>query len=277
MATNPQNTTQEVGYQLKGDRPDFYEQYWVPALMGACAEDLVDAACLQAGENVLDVACGTGVVVRAVALRANSQNSITGTDINDVMVSTAQRDANSKGLQNIKWHIADATDMPFNNAIFDVVLCQQGLQFMPNCLAAMCEIKRVLAPGGRFVASVWKSGSPFGIALRKALDTQFGEGTTSNWDASISLGDRFKLRAIAKEAGFTDYHISYDVKIGRHHAPEEFVSGVIKTTSLAEEFANLAVIDQEKLTRSVVSALEYYMDDNGLAYPAECHTLIARK
>jgi len=275
MSTAIQSVTRESGYQLKGDRANLYEKYWVPALMGPCAEDLVDAACLRIGEKVLDVACGTGVVARAAARREGAQVSVTGTDINDIMIDTARRYAESDGEQNVRWRIGDATNLPFESSTFNVVLCQQGLQFMPNRLVALSEMARVLVPGGRLVVSVWKSGSPFGTALRKALGARFGEDATSTWGASISLGDRHELRALAEEAGFKGCHVRYDVKIGRHLAPEEFIPGIIAATPLSDDFANLPAEDRRKLVRSIIEDLKIYMDDGGLAYPAECHTLTA--
>ncbi len=276
MSTTSQSPAGKSGYQLQGDRPNLYEQWWVPSLMGPCAEDLVDAACLQVGEKVLDVACGTGVVARAAALRECCQLSVTGADINDVMIDTARRHAGANDTRNIRWCIGDATDLPFESSIFNAVLCQQGLQFMPNRLMALCEMARVLVPGGRLVASVWKSGSPFGSVLREVLGGRFGEDATSSWGASISLGDRLELRALAEDAGFKDCHVRYDVKIGRHPAPEEFICGVIAATPLSNDFANLPANERRKLIRSITQALENYMDDGGLAYPAECHTLTAQ-
>ena len=277
MSTTLQSINRASGYQLMGDRVNLYEEYWVPALMGPCAEDLVDAARLKTDDKILDVACGTGVVARAVASRKGFQVSVTGTDINKVMLDAAQYYAGSDGARNIQWCIGDAANLPFESSVFNVVFCQQGLQFMPNRLAAVNEMARVLVPGGRLIASVWKSGTPFGTAVRKALSAQFGEDATSTWSSSISLGYRHELRALAEDAGFADCHVRYDVKIGRHHAPEEFISGIIAATSLSDEYSNLTSDDRKKLLGSVIDDLKNNFDDGGLAYPAECHTLTAQK
>lgn len=145
------------GFQLKGKGPKNYEAFWVPALMGLCAADLVSAANVQAGDRVLDVGCGTGVVTREAADRTASPADVTGADINDAMLGTARHFADRHGMPDIRWHSCDAASMPFEDAAFDVVLCQQGLQFMPDRPAAMAEMARVLAPNGRLAVSVWKS------------------------------------------------------------------------------------------------------------------------
>jgi SAM-dependent methyltransferase len=276
MPITSRSTAGDSGYQLKGDRPNLYEQWWVPAIMGTCAEDLVNAACLQPGEKVLDVACGTGVVARAAMNHSGTRVSVTGTDINDVMIDTARRYAQTNGSQDIEWRVGDAADLPFRNSTFNVVLCQHGLQYMPNRIEPLREMARVLIPGGRLVNSVWKSGSPFGTALRNSLGDRFGQESVSDWGESISLGDSQELRSLAQEAGFENCHVRYDVRIGRHRKPAEFIRGVIAASSLSGEFAGLSAEDQIGLLQSTVESLGDNMDDGGLAYPAECHTLTAQ-
>jgi len=276
MPTPSHKNDSSSGYQLKGERTNLYEQWWVPAIMGTCAEDLVDVACLQTGEKVLDVACGTGVVARVAARVGGESVSVTGTDINCDMLKAARRFAHPECAREIEWCVGDAARLPFEDSTFDVVLCQQGLQFMPDRDASMREMKRVLAPGGRLVASVWKSGSPFGTALRKSLGDCFGQAAVSNWGESISLGDHHELHTLATEAGFTDCHVRYDVKIGRSSEPEKFIPGVIEASSLSEEFASLSAEDKRKIVRQVVESLKDYTDDGGMAYPADCHTLTAQ-
>lgn len=264
------------GFQLKGDRPANYERFWVPALMGACAADLVDAADVRPGDRVLDVACGTGVVAREAARRTGSAMLVAGADINGAMLEAARHFAGLRGVPAIGWYACDAASLPFEDAAFDAVVCQQGLQFMPDRRGALSEMARVLAADGRLAVSAWKSASPFGIALRGALDRRFGEGATAPWQAATSLGDRHELRALAEHAGFRRCHVRFDVKIGRHPDPPAFVSGVIAATPLSDAVAGLASEERASLIREITDALADHMDDGGLAYPGECHTLTAR-
>jgi ubiquinone/menaquinone biosynthesis C-methylase UbiE len=265
----------ESGYQLKGRRPEIYETFWVPALMGPCAEDLVAAANVEPGDKVLDVACGTGVVTREAAHRTGSSADVTGADINEAMLDTARQFAIRHGMPDIHWELCDAASMPFADATFDVVLCQQGLQFMPDRPAAVAEMARVLVPGGRLAISVWKSASPFGSALRSVLDRAFGEGTTASWQAASSLGDRDELRSLAENAGFSNCHVRFDVKVARHPDPEAFVSGVLAATPLADDIAEMTDHERGNLVHAIIGRFDTYMDDGGMAYPAECHTITA--
>lgn len=269
--------TTKSGFQLKGRGPELYEEIWIPALMGQCAIDLVDAAKIRTGDTVLDVGCGTGVVARRAAMCNDRPNRIAGADINEGMLEIASRLAEQNGLGDIRWQCCDAASMPFEEATFDAVLCQQGLQFMPDRHAALSEMARVLKPNGRLAASVWKSESPFGRALSSALDRRFGEGTTSPWKAAFSLGDRDELRSLAEAAGFRNCHVGYDVKITRHSAPDAFVWGVLSASPLADSVAEFDDSERNDLICEIVEALANYMDDSGLSYPGECHTLTAEK
>ncbi len=265
------------GFQLKGRGPELYEEIWVPALMGQCANELIDAAKIRPGDTALDVGCGTGVVTRQAAACTGRPADITGADINEGMLDVARRLAEQNGMGDIHWQHCDAASMPFEDEAFDAVLCQQGLQFMPDRSAALAEMARVLKFDGRLAASVWKSESPFGAALSNALDRKFGEGTTAPWKAASSLGDRDELRSLAEAAGLRNCHVRYDVKVARCSDPDAFVWGVITASPLADAVAELNDKDRSELIREIVGGLANYMDDGGLAYPGECHTLTAQK
>jgi SAM-dependent methyltransferase len=130
-----------------------YERYFVPAIGGPLAEELVAAAALRTGERVLDVACGTGVVARHAADRVGPAGSVAGADINAGMLEVARTVAMSSGRTSIQWYETAAEAMPLPDGEFDVVLCQLALQFFADKAAALREMRRVLASGGRAYAA----------------------------------------------------------------------------------------------------------------------------
>ena len=269
--------TGESGFQLKQGGPHVYEHCWVRAQMGRCAEELVAAAGVSPGDRVLDVACGTGVVARTAATRSGTAANVTGTDVNSAMLEAAARFAAEAGLADITWLECDAAAMPLPDAAFDVVLCQQGLQFMPDKARAMAEMARVMKPDGRLALSVWKTRAPIGAAFATVLDRHFGAGTTAPWELIYSLGDRNYLHDLAKGAGLRQAHIALDVKFARHPEPEAFITGAIAGSPIAETMADLPEAEHTRLIKEIVAELADFHDDDGLASPAQCLTLTARK
>src|SRR5215207_11707155 len=118
-----------------GSAPENYERYFVPVIGAPLATDLVDVAALRPGERVLDVACGTGVVARLAAERVEATGTVAGIDLNPGMLAVA-RSVTPPGMV-IEWHQSSAEAMPLPDEAFDVVLCQLGLQFVPDKLAAL--------------------------------------------------------------------------------------------------------------------------------------------
>jgi ubiquinone/menaquinone biosynthesis C-methylase UbiE len=128
-----------------------YHRYLVPAIFEPWAQDLVALAAPRPGERVLNVACGPGVVARPAARHAGS-DQVTGLDINPGMVTLAR---SLPSELRISWQEGSALQMPLPDDSFDVVLCQQGVQFFADRAAGLREMGRVLARDGRVVLAVW--------------------------------------------------------------------------------------------------------------------------
>jgi len=116
-----------------------------------CAAQLVKRADIRAGQRVLDVACGTGVV-SITAARAGAR--VIGLDLTPALLGRARENARIAGVQ-IDWHEGDVEKLPFDNAAFDVVLSQFGHIFAPRPEVAIGEMLRVLQPGGTIAFSTW--------------------------------------------------------------------------------------------------------------------------
>ena len=128
-------------WQLEGSAAELYQRYLVPGITAKWAEDLVHRAQLRAGEEVLDVACGTGVVARLAAKKV-APGHVTGLDLNAGMLAVA-RSVSNEGAP-VNWMEGSALDLPFPSGHFDVVLCQLGLQFFPDQPKALREMRRVV-------------------------------------------------------------------------------------------------------------------------------------
>jgi SAM-dependent methyltransferase len=144
------------GYQLSGNAPDAYVRY-ASHVMAPWTDDLIAQARCANGDHVLDVACGTGFVSNQL----DPNCKVAGVDVNEGMLAVARQNT------NIDWHSGSAIELPFADGSFDVVLCQQGLQYFPDRSLAVNEMARVLRPGGRVSLNVWGpiERQPFHAAL----------------------------------------------------------------------------------------------------------------
>jgi ubiquinone/menaquinone biosynthesis C-methylase UbiE len=114
--------------------------------------DLAARIAAGSAERVLETACGTGILTRALAAVLPGAAKIIATDLNQPMLDFA---AAQPGAERVEWRQADALALPFPDRSFDVVACQFGAMFFPDKATGFREALRVVRPGGRFVFSVW--------------------------------------------------------------------------------------------------------------------------
>lgn len=134
-----------------GSVPEVYERLMVPLIFAEPAQHLVATIAARHPRDVLETAAGTGVVTRLLA-GLDPAPRLVATDLNGPMLEQAARLAPEAG---VTWQVADALDLPFPDASYDVVTCQFGAMFFPDRVAGYREALRVLRPGGAFVLSIW--------------------------------------------------------------------------------------------------------------------------
>ncbi|MFZ1951348.1 MAG: methyltransferase domain-containing protein [Pseudolabrys sp.] len=253
---------------------ELYERYPGRYILGPWAPLLVDAARLAAGERVLDVACGTGIVARVAAERVGAAGRVVGVDLNPGMIAVARSVPAPVGA-TIQWLERSALDLQLADAGFDVVLCQQGLQFFPDKLLALREMHRVLGHGGRLVLSVWNSVGLYNSAVGAALTRYVGKQTADRFCASRQAPTREDLQGLAKEAGFS----VVDVRISRMNVRlpplDKFVLDHLAATPVAPVIAAADPEARYKIGASVMEQLQPYVDSDGVTYPEETHVLTA--
>jgi SAM-dependent methyltransferase len=265
-------------WQLVGDMGQNYEQYFVPAIFEPWGTDLLDLVSPREGDRVLDVACATGIVARLASMRVGASTRVVGLDFNPVMLAAARSAAPASS--SIEWEQANAEDMPLPDDSFDLVLCQQGLQFFPNKPVALREMHRVLAPRGRLALSVWCDihDIPGYIALAEALAQHVSPEAAGFMHMTGSLSPA-ELQGLLEEANFQDVIVRPQSKNLRFKSPEAFVWEVVQATPLAW----MSSVNQaDDSTRAIVvnelsERLQPYLDNDGLAFPIEASVATARK
>lgn len=187
------------GFQVTGSAAESYEAFSSP-IMRPFVAALVRY--VNTGDTVLDLACGTGYATEAAAERAGAPGTAEGVDINPAMLEVARR----KAMGRFAVHRAPADALPFADARFDIVICQQGLQFFPDPRAALDEVVRVLRPGGQFAATFWTAQErlPYMSALHQCTADIVGHPTTGDTPDRAFTGDPQRFVDVATEAGLVD-------------------------------------------------------------------------
>ena len=255
---------------------DAYEGFFVPHLFAPWARDLVARTEPRPGERVLDVACGTGVVVREVLPIVGPNGRVTGADFNPAMLAVA-RTKIPDGAP-VEWYEASAEALPLPDAAFDLLLCQQGLQFFPDKPGAVGEFRRVLAPGGRVALSVWRTleHNPVHQATNEAVVRRLG---TTALAAAFS-GDAAQLEALLSGAGFENIAVEPATMTARFPSADRFVrASVLAAAAVLPVFAGLDEAGRaalaEAIRQDVGATLRLYTHDDGIHVPMAAYVATA--
>src|SRR5437667_6132081 len=268
--------SREERWQLSGNAAEFYERY-VGLLMQPWVQCLVAVAALQPAEHVLDVACGTGFVARLAAERVRAKGRVVGIDLNASMIEAARAASGHDAEVRIEWRTGDAGALPFENDVFDVVLCQQGVQFFPDRVHALREMRRVLRVGGRLAFTVWSAigDTPYHASLADALARHLSAEAASMARAPYALHDAVELHGLVASAGFRNVNVRPTIKTTTLPLPAEFVPGHLAALPMAQEIARLSTERRNALVEEITEALSAYVDRGQLIFPAGVHVVTA--
>lgn len=269
---------QSEGWQLEEASAAAYERYLGPPFLVPWATDLVDAVDLKTGERVLDVACGTGIVARQAAGRVAPEGEVTGVDVNPAMLSVA-REVASHIAPPIRWEQAGADRLPFPDASFDAVLCQQGLQFFPDRSAALSEMLRVIKPAGRLGLNTCRflEHQPGYAALVEAVTRHIGVQAGEIVRSPYTLGDMEEVRALVRKAGFEGLHGRIAVWSARFASAEDLLRAETASSPLGDVVRQLDRDVLDALVTDLTAALLPHSDDDGVVFPFETIVVTATR
>ncbi|MFP9192632.1 class I SAM-dependent methyltransferase [Natronosalvus vescus] len=271
-----EHANQSSGWQLEQSASEAYEQYLVPPIFDPWAERLIETSGVHEGDHVLDVACGTGIVARRVAPRVSTYGAVTGIDINEGMIAVATESA-SDIEPSIEWRQGDATELPFPDERFDVVYCQQALQFFDDPGAALEEMQRVLRPGGHASLNVWRplEYHPAYVTLADALERHIGDEAGDIMRSPFPSWNAEDLRTRIQDAGFDDVSVTIEIGSVRYPSIEAFVRREAASSPLAERIAAVGRDVRNELVHGLEDALHHYTDDEGIVSPMESYVVTA--
>jgi SAM-dependent methyltransferase len=221
-------------FHLSASAADVYESQKVTAVFRPLALASIKAIAIDNNDRVIDIACGTGIVSRVLEEEYPALSRIVGVDLNQGMIGKAQSLTRNTGSR-IEWHQSDVSEMPFADLSFSLAICQQGLQYFPDKLLALTEIRRVLSSSGKLVITVWSGASPLFLAIAAALETHVNAEVARQSLTPFNFNDRGVIEALVGDAGFNQITVEtlvVDRVIGpaADSIPREIASNPIAAT-----------------------------------------------
>lgn len=234
-----------------------YDELLVRAMFFPWACQLVEALDPAEGSSALDVGTGPGTVARVLALRLGSSGRIIATDISPAMLELARNKLPlSKGAP-IEYVESPAAPLAVSSSEFDLVTCQQVLQFAPDPHAALKEMRRALRPGGRIGLTTWTAitENPMFLGLQTAVRKVLGDGPAQQFEGPWSLSGE-RVAELMETTGFND------IVLHRRSLPltlpgaADAARQVFAFSSLAATLSALDESQREALRAAVRSELE---------------------
>jgi SAM-dependent methyltransferase len=259
-------------WQVSTDAAEVYESCFVPAIFGAWASPVADAAGIRRGNKVLDVGCGTGVLAREALRRVGQEGQVVGLDLNEGMLAVAARSE-----PKIEWRRGDAASLPFGDVSFDVVVSQFALMYFPDRAASLREMWRALGPGGRLAVAAWapiEHARGYQILVEIAA-RQCGPEAADVLAAPFVLGDPVELAKLFVNSGISGANVTLHEGSIRFPSVEEFIRIEVKGSPLADMLSDDMM--QALAAESEHALVEFVVPSGEIIMPMDAHIVTARK
>lgn len=211
-------------------------------------EELAEALDVRSGQKVLDVAAGNGNFTLAAARR---WADVTSSDYVEALLDRGRERAAADRL-DVTYQVADAEDLPFNDASFDIVASTYGVMFTPNQDKAAAEMARVCRSGGRIGLANWTPDGFIGALFKtigRYAPPPAGVPSPALW------GTRAHLDALFGDTA-SDIGIIEKNFVFRYRSPEHWLD-IFRTFygPLHKTFAALDEAQQALLTQDVLDLI----------------------
>lgn len=257
---------------FKHSTPDLYDRYMVPLLFEPFARVVADRVAALKPARILETAAGTGVLTR-LAAEAAPHAELVATDINPGVVEYA---AQKLHAGNVTVQQANAQELPFEDAGFDLVLCQFGVMFFPDKVVANREARRVLRDGGSYLVVTFAdlNDNPVPKAADAAVETLFPDDPPRYMERGpFSYTDAGVVEADLRSAGFTDMSID-TITLRTHVVARDAAAGMVLGSPFRAEIERRDPDALEPALDAVTSALQSL---DGHEAPVAAHVVTARR
>ncbi|MFO1069545.1 MAG: methyltransferase domain-containing protein [Geminicoccaceae bacterium] len=248
-----------------------YEAGWQQQLAPA-QERMLAMASLAAGDAVLDIACGTGLVSRRAAALVGPGGSVVGTDISGAMVDAA---AAQRGLGNLRFERCDAEDLPFADTSFDAALCGLGLMYVPDPLRALDEMRRVLRPGGIAAVAVW--GARTACGWNRIFPITDARVQSDVCPLFFRLGTGDALAQAFALTGFADIEATRLRTVLAYPSADAALAAVFRGGPVALAYSRFDAATRAAVHAEYLDSIAAYRSGDGYRIPGEFVVAAARR
>lgn len=265
-----------IDVRFSGAIPENYERYMVPLLFRPYAELLAERAHELKPRRILETAAGTGVVTGALAA-ALPEAEIVSTDLNQAMLDVAATRVSSP---TVSFREADALALPFDDASFDLVVCQFGAMFYPDKILGNAEARRVLREGGHYLLAIWDAieRNPLSNLAHEAMQRHFPDNPPMFMKRGpFSYYEPEWIERDLEAAGFTDVSIETVALVSRSPSAEDGARGLCYGSPMRVELEEYGSDALDSVFGEVVQAARQYEGPNGFEAPMSAHIVTATR
>lgn len=176
---------------------------------------------LQAGERVLDLGCGMGLLTHDLALAVGEPGRVTAIDISQPMIQLAQN--RCEHLPQVELRVGSVEQLPDSDSSYDAITCTQLLLYIPDVAQVLGEMYRVLRPGGRvaIIETDWRG------VLFNTMDEDFTRQLFEQWEASIpSPFLPGRLRQLLHQTGLHNIRVEAIPIVNTSYHPDNYSAGM---------------------------------------------------
>ena len=267
---------QPVDIRFSGSVPANYDRYLVPLLFRPYAELLASRAASLSPRRVLETAAGTGVVTGALASTL-PQSEIVATDLNQAMLDVA---AAGVSAPNVSFREADALQLPFEEASFDLVACQFGIMFYPDKVAGNAEARRVLREGGHYLLAIWNhlDKNPLSELAHETMGRLFPDNPPMFMKRGpFSYGDTAQIESDLRAAGFSQVEIETVELMSRSPSAHDAASGLTYGSPMGVELAEYGDGALDRVFAEFSEGARRWEGRDGFEAPMSAHIVTATK
>ena len=253
--------TSSLHTTFSGAIPEHYDRCLGPAWFQPFGRELAALLAPDPGGDVLEIACGTGLVTRELRERLAPSRRLVASDLNKPMLDYAR---SKLGDRAIEWREADAQNLPFRDGEFAAVACALGFMFMPDKPKAFSEARRVLARAGTLVFSVWDriEENTAAMLYARTIEALFPGDEEMRFNLPWSMHDETALRKLLADARFDVARIERKRLAVGDVGARTIATGQVRGTPRGLLLEKKGLPMDEAIER-VTRAIEEYLDSPG--------------